>query len=377
MPVNYRQFIHPLDASAQSALEAIPGFKTLCKEFMSLISERMFEIENSSSNVKLGKNQLPEIYNLLPPICEKLGIDIPDLYLTYSPYVNACTFGDTCPIIMINSAMIDNCTLDEIQLCLAHECGHILCHHTLYSSMTNVLLNISDRLMKGRLISLLLSAPIQAGLMHWSRCSEFSADRVSAFFDGGSERATDLLMRLAGGIAKNSNIKLNKDEFLKQGAQYKERMQNNIVDKGFELYQFLFTADHPLNAYRSLELVNWCNSEEFANINPEIIIETSGDLKEQGIEQELIENLTAEDLTNWFRKHNKGTTYTNVLIHCGICNKDFKYLKRLSVNSSKTVYEGIVDKNDQVVKYRLVTYVNMDKNLEDLFIKNDGVIFCK
>ena len=76
-------------------------------------------------------------------------------------------------------------------------------------------------------------------------------------------------------------------------------------------------------------------------------------------------------------KNNIDNKYTNIAIHCGICDKNFKYLKRLSFNSSKTIYQALVDSNDKVVKYRLILFSSIDNNLKDLFIRNNGYIIVK
>ena len=38
---------------------------------------------------------IAELYNRLPPICKKLGIEQPEFYLSMDPNPNAWTFGDT------------------------------------------------------------------------------------------------------------------------------------------------------------------------------------------------------------------------------------------------------------------------------------------
>ena len=103
MQINPYLFIHKDDQLALNALKAIPGFTPLVKAFMKFGSEEIFKIENMSSNLKLGPNQLPEYYNMLPPICNKLGIDIPDLYLKLDVNANAYTSGDTNPFIVIKT----------------------------------------------------------------------------------------------------------------------------------------------------------------------------------------------------------------------------------------------------------------------------------
>ena len=110
MAIKYEQFVHPNDVKAQKSLELIPGFKRLVKEFMNLIGEKTFMIDNMSGKIKLGPNQMPDIYNLLPPICDKLGIDVPDLYLELNRNPNAYTFGDTEVAIVLTSGLLETRT---------------------------------------------------------------------------------------------------------------------------------------------------------------------------------------------------------------------------------------------------------------------------
>lgn len=70
MSINPNLFIHKDDRAALNALKAIPGFTPLLKSFMKVWSEKQFNIENMSTNLKLGPNQLPKYYNMLIPICD-------------------------------------------------------------------------------------------------------------------------------------------------------------------------------------------------------------------------------------------------------------------------------------------------------------------
>lgn len=118
-------FMHDSDRKALKALKAIPGFSPLLKAFMSIWNERQFQIQNLSGSIKLGENQMPKYYNMLPPICEKSGIDVPDLFLTLDVYPNAWTSGDTKPFITMTSGLIETLPDELIPTVLAHECGHI------------------------------------------------------------------------------------------------------------------------------------------------------------------------------------------------------------------------------------------------------------
>ncbi|MEJ8768588.1 hypothetical protein [Prevotella sp. HCN-7019] len=79
--VNASEFIHPEDAAALRQLENIPGFPALVKKILSLGLEQMQYGVNMASAIRLSPTQLPNIYNHLPPICDKLGIDEPEFYL--------------------------------------------------------------------------------------------------------------------------------------------------------------------------------------------------------------------------------------------------------------------------------------------------------
>ena len=130
-------FIHPEDAAALRQLESIPGFPTLVKKLMSMGLEQLQYGVNMASAIRLSPSQLPKLYNRLPPICKKLGIEQPEFYLSMDPNPNAWTFGDTKIFITITSGLVDMMTEEELDAVIAHECGHILCHHVLYHSIAH------------------------------------------------------------------------------------------------------------------------------------------------------------------------------------------------------------------------------------------------
>ena len=79
--------------------------------------------------MRISEKQLPKYYHMLPPICEKLGIEVPELYLTMDGSPNAYTAGDTKPFIVMTTGLLKSLPEELIPTVLAHECGHIACHH--------------------------------------------------------------------------------------------------------------------------------------------------------------------------------------------------------------------------------------------------------
>ena len=208
---------------------------------------------NMASKIRLSRTQLPEIYDLLPEICVRLDIPEPEFYLEMNPNPNAYTFGDTQPFIVINSGLIDLLRQDELKTVIAHECGHILCHHVLYHTLADHLLNLGTGLI-GDLKDIVV-APLKWALLYWVRRSEFSADRVAAFVMENSEVVVRTMMRTAGGkseITKNVNV----EEFLQQAITYKNTLDESKFSK---LLQAIAIKDqtHPYTAIRALEVRDW------------------------------------------------------------------------------------------------------------------------
>ena len=129
------EFIHPEDAAALRQMESIPGFAALVKKVLAIGGETLQYGINMASSVRLSEQQLPELYHHLPPICEKLGIAEPEFYLQMNPVPNAWTSGDTRIYITMTSGLVDMMCDEELDSVLAHECGHILCHHVLYHTV--------------------------------------------------------------------------------------------------------------------------------------------------------------------------------------------------------------------------------------------------
>lgn len=376
MAIDYRQFIHPDDEKALEALRMVPGFSTFAKKFNEIFSERFFRIENTSSHLRLGPNQLPEIYKLLPPICNKLGIKEPELYLSLDRNPNAYTAGDTSPFVVLTSGLIETMHPDEIQAVIAHECGHILCRHVLYHTMGTWILNASSSILEGYGLLKLTIIPLQMAFYHWMRSSEFSADRVAAYYCGGSDKFTDSLLRLAG-ATKNLQYHIDKEMFLQQAKNYKYEMKNSKVDKVFEFIQYNQNS-HPLIAYRAYELTEWCKTAHFSNIMyhidnlpDEFKHEVTSNSK---LIYEKISYLDGNVLSSWFAERTFLNGKQQAIFHCKMSGRDFSNLGLSYSDLERSVYQFIMNVNNDIVAQRILTYLTINSDLEELFRRNNGVI---
>lgn len=252
-------FIHPEDATALEALQRIPMLPKVVKSFMDIGVEQLQTGLNMATKIKLSPTQLPELYNILPPMCELLDIKEPDFFLEMNPIPNAYAFGDTQTAITITSSLVEMMSEEELRGVVAHECGHIACHHMLYRTLAYMLANAS-----GMVESLLsLAAPIHYALMYWSRKSELSCDRVAAYIVG-PQTAISMLSRLAGG-PKNITSKLNLMELAEQADLYDALCKSDLWNKVLQTYAVM-NQDHPYTSVRVRELLKWTETPHYKSL---------------------------------------------------------------------------------------------------------------
>jgi len=251
--------MHPEDAAALRQLESIPGFPAFVKSFLSLGFETLQYGINMASAVRLSEKQLPNLYRHLPPICEKLGIDVPEFYLSMDPCPNAWTFGDSRIFITVTSGLVDMMDDEELDAVIAHECGHILCHHVLYHSVARYILQGIDALgLLGK-----LTIPIQLAFLYWQRKSELSCDRAGAIVTS-PEVVSRTMARLAAG-PKTITKEIDMGQWALQADKYDEIWNSNTWNKALQIYA-ISGQNHPFSAVRVREVLKWGQSKEYKNI---------------------------------------------------------------------------------------------------------------
>ncbi len=254
--MNIYEFIHPEDIDALEMLDAIPLLPKILKKFLDIGAEQLYYGLNKASKILLSPTQLPEIYNILPPICEQLEIAEPEFYLEMNPYPNAYTFGDTQIAITVTSSLVEMVSHEELRAVIAHECAHIACHHMLYHSLAQVLANASG--LFEALSS--LAAPINFALMYWSRKSELSCDRAAAFVTS-PETVMAVMARLAGG-PQSITEKVNMQEWARQADEYEKIYNGKLWNKTLQRLAVI-NQDHPFHAVRVREILKWKNSGQY------------------------------------------------------------------------------------------------------------------
>lgn len=255
-------YMHDLDRKATAALNALPGLVRLVEAYSGNFDEKAARIDLLSTAIRLSENQMPEIYGLLPPVCEKLGIGVPELYYVKSKEMNAATFGSIHPVIYITSGLVEELPNGLIATALAHECGHIACKHSLYHSIAVKLVDGLENSPLTRIpqIRKFLTPALVNALLFWDRCSELSADRAAVLCDGNAERTVDVLLRI-NGYGKD----IDRSEFLKQAMDLHSFINDSKSNKCIE--QMLIQGEsHPRIATRAYECYEWSKSEQYRGI---------------------------------------------------------------------------------------------------------------
>lgn len=258
-------YMHDLDKKAFDALNIFPHFVKLQEAYITNVDEKAAKIEFLSTAIRLSDKQMPEVYVLLAPICEKLGIVTPDLYMVQSKNkrdLNAFTGGITSPFICVTSELIKQMQPQMVASVLAHECGHIACKHYLYHSLAMNFVNgiQASPLSKIPAIRKHLSKALITALLFWDRCSELSADRAAVLCDGDAGKTIDTLLKVHG---FEDNI--NRDEFIHQALDLKAFVNDSQSNKVMEQMIVQWNS-HPLLATRAYECYDWEHSDRFHGI---------------------------------------------------------------------------------------------------------------
>jgi Zn-dependent protease with chaperone function len=133
--ISAKAYEHPADRAATAALKAVPHLDTVVRTVIVFGYERALRRGILGSAVRLGEEQLSHVWQAHAGAYFTLDLDpVPELYLMQQPIANALTFGAGRPAVVINSELLQ--LLDDVQLrgVFAHEAGHVLSEHVLYST---------------------------------------------------------------------------------------------------------------------------------------------------------------------------------------------------------------------------------------------------
>lgn len=248
-------FMHPWDVKATAALKAVPGFDKLIAKVMEYSFERVYYLQNVADNVRVTDKMFPRLHRYLRWACKILDVPEPEFYVSLDPAYNAYTYGHTRPFIVMTSSLLNLLDEREKMFVIAHELGHIKCHHVLYTLVAEnlaALLEIVGKVTLG--LGSLLGAGLALPLLDWYRKAELSADRAGLLCVQDPAVAMRAFMKLAGG-AESLHDAMEPQEFLRQIRAYEDR-DVSTLDRAYKLLITIFRT-HPFPIMRAKHLDAW------------------------------------------------------------------------------------------------------------------------
>lgn len=268
-------FRHPLDRDLTSRIKSAP-FSGIAQEGLRRtfpVVEEAVRLDLLSTSVKVSPQQLPEIHELLIEACEVLYLipgrtssnnnqqdnkKIPELYIQSSSQANAYTLAlrgrSAPPIVVVTSALLDQCTEPEIQAILGHELGHLKCEHALYLTLGGLASTPIRNLP-------FLGSSADNLLQRWRLAAEYTCDRAALLVAQDPKVVAGALLKLFAGTSKYS---MSTEAFVAQCVEYDELLKsaNPLVRASIQRQQ----RTHPLPVRRVAELEKWSESVEYKSI---------------------------------------------------------------------------------------------------------------
>src|SRR6185295_16521901 len=256
--ISSRAWEHPADRAALNSLRALPGFDEALRRIMGVLGERGVRQLFLANAVRVGPEQRPKLNALYGEVLQTL--DAPerwDLYVSQTPIANAMAVGFQRPFIVFNSGMLEILDEDERRAVLAHEVGHIMSGHPIYTTLVVILLAVGLAAIPMGIALL----PFELALLEWYRKSEFSADRAALLGTQDIRKTQSVHLKLAGGAVLDDPIDL--DAFLAQAREYE-----SMTGPWDKVWQFINTVfrTHPFATVRAGELQRWIDTGDYNKI---------------------------------------------------------------------------------------------------------------
>lgn len=257
--ISSKAYEHPADRAATSALHSIPLMNTVVKRLTDVAHERRLRQVLVGNAVRVGGNQIPALWAAYRRSGHVLDIDqVPDLYVTQTPMVNAMTVGAKHPLVIVYSGLVGSYEDDEVEAVLAHELGHVLSEHYYYTTVLVLLAQFLRTSVPSGLVGLPVRA-IYLALLEWARAAELSSDRASALASGDPMVICRLLMRMAGGALEGMNL----DAFISQATEYSD--EDDLFARWSRAWVEIGRT-HPFAVSRVRELIAWVQTGDFDRI---------------------------------------------------------------------------------------------------------------
>jgi Zn-dependent protease with chaperone function len=243
----------------------VPGATQALRRLLQYAADRTLHLLYMADSIRCEKDQFPELLALLDRARRSLDVPYrPTLFLGESPYMNAMTSGVEEPVIVVQSALLDQMSDRELVAVLGHELGHLQTDHPLYQSAARLFLQSAA---SASHTVRMLSMPLWRVLLHWSRCAELTADRAALLASRDLGACIGMMLTFAGGNRPGTvnRTKIRLAPFIRQCRELSRIERSQSFDAVMGSYLSL-NRTHPHVAFRVMQLIQWVEHGRYLNI---------------------------------------------------------------------------------------------------------------
>lgn len=170
-----------------------------------------------ANSLQVTEEQFPFLYQMAREYSEKLGLKkVPDIYIIQQTTLNAfATKVARRNVVVIYShtveTMLEKERADALGMVLAHELGHLAANHLRWAPIVS--------------IAGFLNPPLY---LYWSRCCEYTADRLSYLCVGNTAGALEGLIKLT--VGKKMSQSVNMEAVFRQYREVRRDILARIVE---------------------------------------------------------------------------------------------------------------------------------------------------
>ena len=189
------------DRLISSRIMKLKGFDWASKELSRKRYEKYARLSYSANCMRITAESMPEIYQDVCEISEKLGITVPDIYLQRNTAPGAYALGETEPMLIVTTELVRLLPAAELKIMLTQALVHIHSGHLKSFMVRDLIGSASDNF---GIFKSVVALPRML-LEEWAVEAELSADRGMLVVCADFELAVSAYARLAtGGIGKCS-----------------------------------------------------------------------------------------------------------------------------------------------------------------------------
>lgn len=236
------------------------GFDEVIRSFFGMWNERGFRLSHLATGIRVDHRQYPRVYQRYAEAASALDVlELPELYVTQSPWLNAEAIGLDRPFITVSSACVQQLDDDELRCLLGHELGHVGSGHAVYKTILSILTRWAASLSWLPVGAIALRAII-AAMLEWWRKAELSGDRAGLLAGQDPAAALRLLMKMAGG---GDLSQVDTTAFLEQAAEYDG---GGDLRDSFHKIRMTAWSTHPVPVARAAQLRQWIDSGAYGRV---------------------------------------------------------------------------------------------------------------